>query len=535
MLSLHLPKKTGLLCLCMAMVFSVRSQMHQFQFFPVEHLSLRQHILLGKLGSHFFLLNPETPEGAAVFIYDTVLQTGFTHTYDFPNKVAAVLLYEKSILFIATSTNRNGLSYHFLELDETGKQIRKKEGLLTGLKEPVKLLSSDDKQQILFYQYFKKSTDTSLVRGILLNRMGEIKKQLAFSFPLDAELQNEPETFLDNTGNTHILVYDKHTNYKISADLTINTIPVSEEQMVSETFNFSKVKLKTMRVFQNNECNCMQAEGIYTDDHGKNNKGIYSIAFPLGRKNELAPRFIPFGEEMIRNFKRGFSATDEVIRNSIQLQEIIYSDSGSFAILKINSGIPQQVTGSRQEDDPSYKSFNRNLSTSRAADFQPPVATSQTTTANPSRIRTGSVPGVLDKYSNAGPLLAALPSKSSALSSRASGRNAPKLICIKLSKEQGFEWYAGRSLDIFVTDNDFHNRILLINGEKEILPFVFYQADIKDEPFPALVTIKEGKQVTEKFPEKKLTFSAVHFLAANQYASLYFNMETGENGLLVIH
>lgn len=533
--SLYLTKKTWLLIVCMAIFFLVRAQTHQFQFFPVGHLSLRQHILLGKIGSHFFLLNPENPETADVFIYDTVSQTGLTRTYDFPKQVAAVLLYEKSILFIAASTNRNGLSYHFLELDETGNQIRKKEGVLAGLKEPVKLLTSDDKQQVLFYQYLKKSTDSSLVRGTLVNRMGEIKKQFTFSFPLDAELQNVPETFLDNSGNIHVLVYDKHTNYKISADLTINTIPLSEEQMISETFNFSKVKLKTMRVFQNNECNCMQAEGMYTDDHGKNNKGIYSIAFPLDRRNELAPRFIPFGEEMIHNFKRGFAATDGVIQNSIQLQEIIYSDSGSFAILKINSGIPQRVTDIRQEDDPSYQSFNRNLSVSRKSDFQQPVATAPATTSNPTRTRTGPVLGALDKYASAVPLLAALPSKSSALSSRASGRNAPKLICIKLSREQGFEWFAGRSLDIFVADNDFHNRILLISGEKEILPFVFYQADIRDKPFPVLVTIRDGKQVTEKFPEQKLAFSSIHFLAPGQYASLYFNMETGENGLMVIH
>ena len=280
----------------------------------------------------------------------------------------------------------------------------------------------------------------------------------------------------------------------------------------------------------------MQVEGLYVNGSGKNNKGIYSIAFPLGRKNALAPRFIPFSLEMIKNFKRGFSATEESILNSLQLQEIIYSDWGSFAVLALTNGIPQQSAGYRPEDDPTRKSFYRNLNTSRVLEYQPPIATTSSTTPTGTNIpRTRIVNQNFDKYANAAPIITGMPVKFSSLSSSASGRNAPKIICIKLDAEQGFRWYTSRTLDVFNNGRDTYNRILLIGGEKETIPFVLYQADVLDEPYPLLVTMKDGIQLFEKFPEKKLVFSPFQFLNPSHYASLYQNKETGVGGLLFIH
>lgn len=280
----------------------------------------------------------------------------------------------------------------------------------------------------------------------------------------------------------------------------------------------------------------MQVEGLYVNGTGKNNKGIYSIAFPLGRKNELAPRFIPFSLEMIKNFKRGFSATEESILNSLQLKEMVSSDWGSFAILAIHNGIPQQTPGFRPEDDPSINSFNRNLNVSRGSDYQPPITTTNANSATGTNVpRTRTVNQNFDKYANAAPIIGGMPVKSSSLSSSASGRNAPKIICIKLDAEQGFRWYTSRTLDIFNKSSDIYNRILLVGGEKEMMPFLLYQADVLDEPYPVLVTMKDGIQFLEKFSEKKLIFSPIQFLNHSHYASLYQNKETGVGGLLFIH
>lgn len=516
------------------LVLNVHAQQHVFRFFPIKGLALESNALIGRIGSHFFLLNTESNNGLGLYILDTAAATAATRHYSFPKQLVSIQVNERSIVLVAASQNGAGPAYHILELNEAGDEVDRKDGPLTAMRGPVKVTISAEKQYLLFYELVRKTDDSVQLRGVMLGADRVVKKQLRYSFRHNIELDSEPELFLDNNGNTHILVYDKYDNYRISADLSVNTIPLAEEQIISETFTFRKVKLKHLRVFRNNDCNCLQAEGMYIDGVSKINKGLYSIAFPPGRKNELAPRFIPFNDEMVKNFRKGFSATDETILQSIELQDILYSDEGSFMILRINNGIPQKVMRINPEDDPSVKSLNRALSTSRSGDYQPPSQAITAGTAGAGLRRSRTVPVMpIDKSGNASQLLSGAPTRSSPLSSRASGRNAPKFICVKIDKEQGIQWYTGRSLDIFTAD-ELYNRILFIGGEKEALPLVLYQADPQEEPFPVLITMKAGRQLPDKFPEKKLVFSSMLYLDHFQYGSLYLNSETGESGLMVI-
>jgi hypothetical protein len=531
-----LNKKLFAAFFCLIAGPGVFAQEHEFRFLPVNNSVLQSHALAGRVGTHFFLVNDENSNTLGFYLFDTVTQTGTDKQYAFPRQLHTLIAGESSIACMASAPDRTGLAYHFLELNEQGEILRQKNGSVSTMKGPAKLLVSANKQRFLLYEFKQKSDDSTQLHAALFGADWNMIKQLQYSFRRDPELDNDPEIFLDNNGNTHVVVFDKYTNYRISSDLTVNTIPFAEEQIVSETFTFQKVKLKSLKIFQNTESNCMQAEGLYVDGVSKINKGLYSIAFPLGRKNELAPRFIPFSEELVKNFRRGFAATDETILKSILLQEIIYSDEGSFVILKISNGIPQPVSKIRPEDDQSIKAFNKALSVSRGFDFQPPPVVVNTLpggVASPTqRVRTISVPR--DNYANVSPLTPGVPAHSAPLSSRASGRNAPKVICVKLEKEQGIAWHTSRSLDIFNVPDDTYNRLHLVIGEKEQVGFAFYQADVLDEPSPVLVTIRNGKQSLEKFPEKKLVFSPIQFMAPGQYGSLYLNTETGTGGLMLI-
>lgn len=516
---------------CIVLVLNVFGQQHSFRLFPVEIPALQSQALIGSINTHFFLLNTDRHDSLSLYIYDTSAQKGYARQYPFPKQLLSVQLKEQSVVFMASSNHKKGVSYHLLELNGKGEVLRTKEDALPAMKGMPQVLTSDNKSYTLLYELIRKSNDSLQIHGTILNSDWDIKKQLQYSFKQDMELDATPETFLDNNGNTHVLVFDKNGNYRISSDLTVNTMPLAEEQIVSETFTFEKVKIKSMQVFQNNDCNCLQAEGMYVDGLSKTNKGIFSIAFPLGRKNELAPRFIPFTDDMLKNFRKGFAATEESILKSIQSLEMVYADEGSFAILRLNNGTPQQVQRNLTAEDPSTQSFLRSLNSSRATDYQlPSIATN--TGGTYQRIRTTQIPA--DKFVNAAPVMGGTPAHKSPLSSRSTGRNAPKFICVKLSKEQGFEWYTSKSLDIFATDDQLYNHIFFIGGEKESLPLALYQANASDEPYPVLITMKPGGLVKDKFPEKTLVFSPIQFLARSQYASLYMNTETGIGGLLFI-
>lgn len=527
--------KQWLLFFCVACSLSLPAQEHRFRFFPISGLAPESDVLIGQMKNHFFFYNPSHTNLLRLQVYDTVTQSTVNRDYPYYGKLLSIRIFETTIQFVFAGPEITGTNYTFLDLDENGNKVQEKKGKMPSLSGPVKLVSSPDKQYTLFYEIAKKSSDSSQFRGVLTDKKQVVVKTLQYGFKQNEDLDGLPETILDNNGNTHILVYDKYSNYRISSDLTVNTIPLQEEQIISETFNFEKVKLKTLQVFLNRECNCLQAEGMYVDGITRINKGLYSIALPLGRQNKLAQRFIPFPDEMIRNFKKGFSATEESVIQSVQLEEMVYAEDGSFAVLRLSNGIPQKLQHLGAEEDQSLKSFSKALSTSRSADFQPPptvISTAGVSTQNQQRVRTMPMPA--DKYANAPAAIAGSPARQSPLSSRSTGRNAPKFICVKLAKEQGIQWYNSCSLDVFATGDELYNRVFFVTGEKETMPVVLYQADSKDDPYPVLMNMKPGKPSFQKFPEKKLVFSPVRFLSPLQYASLYFNMETGMGGLLLI-
>lgn len=483
-------QRTWLLAFCIAAGLSVTAQTHSFRFFPIADLPLLYQGFLGRVGGHFFLINRTKFNGLELFIYDSATQKGATHSFPIPGQVVSCSIYEKTISFVSLSSADPGtMRSNFIELDENGNVLRKKQSTMYVLNMPVKVIASSDQKRVLFYQFSRKGNDSAYVQGSLIGPDGEMEKQLAYSFKYDRERNIEPETFLDNAGNTHILVYDKFSNYRISTDLTLNTISYAEEEIVSETFVLQKVKLKTMRVFQNEQNNELQAEGLYTDGMEKVTSGIYSISFPRTRKSELNPRFTPFSTEMIKSFKKGFSANDATIRNSLQLHDMIYSDSGSFAVLRLSAEVLINP-----------KSGNMIGSNSRLYRSIQPYNMSY---------------------------------RESLVVSRAKSWNAPKLIFIKLEEKEGIEWQSIKPLDVFRHSDDMYNRFFMV-GEKGKLSVIMYQADSDDEPQPVLLSMRNGKQVIEKFPEKELFFSPIQFLSPDTYGSLYLNTKTNQGGILLI-
>lgn len=509
------------------------AQQYEFNFLPIKDLAVEQQNIVGKLGDHLFLQNHQNPQALELLLYNISTQNSKTRNYPFPTQKMVVLASETTLLFVSTALSNGVLTAWFLEIDQQGEVVLKKEMPLPMNKPLVHLLPSADKKHILFYQLSKRNPDSSFINGVIASAAGEQKKQLSYSFRHSTELDMEPVVFLDNHANTHVLVTDKYSNYRISGDLTLNTIPFAEEQIISETFSFNQVKLRDLRVFQNNECSCLQAEGMYVSGLDKHNKGIYSIAFPPGRKNELAPRFIPFQPDMIRQFRAGFSATDETIQKNLEIQDILYSDSGSYVIARLNVGVPQKLSSlNTGGTDASSKAVAQSLAIGRANDLQPVLTTNPVVTNTTQRTRGPRRNGSDVSPESSSSMVSGSGSQyQSPLSSRASGRNAPKFVCIKLDKELGFSWYTTRSLDIFSTE--LYNKPLLAGPAADALTLIIYQPGAQDEPYPVFIDIHKGKQVPEKIPVKKLLFSPPTMLTDNRFGAIYLNTETFEGGILL--
>jgi hypothetical protein len=478
----------------MSVGICLSAQTHSFRFFPIDSISLIYQGFVGNIGSRFFLLNKANRNELDLNVYDTVTRTTVNHRYKTKMDLISVLVHETSISFIGVAPAAEGkMPYYYLEVNEQGELIHKKEGVFVVLNTPLRSVTSSDGKHVLFFQYARKNSDSIYIQGSMVGAGGRLEKELSYSFKEDRERASDPEAFIDNAGNTHVIVYDKYNNYRLSTDVIVNSVYFPDDEIVSEAFTLEKIKLRTMRVFQNERKNCIQLEGLYADGRQKDRviTGLYSISLPFERKNELLPKFLPISTEMIKAFKKGYSATDATIRNSLQLKDWIYSDSGSLVIFNLNfnflvnpgSEIPEGARGLRPA--------------------------------------TGGAGG-----------LGAVPPM---LITDAKAWNAPKQIVLKMGQEQGIEWHFVQKLDLFRMGRMNYNNVFLLNGEEEKISMVLYQSDEQEQPYPALISVKNGKQVIEKFPEKELVFSPVQYLRNNQFGSLYMNMGTGEAGIMVVH
>jgi hypothetical protein len=208
---------------------------------------------------------------------------------------------------------------------------------------------------------------------------------------------------------------------------------------------------------------------------------MYTLSFPAARVNELRKRFSPFTPEMIKDFKKGFAATDGGICNSLLLTEMMYTGNGSYAVFRLSSELVQQ-----QE----------------------------------TRIRANRL--WMDF------------SATSLVVSRANNWNSPKIIYVKMSRDQGIAWHSIKGQDVFRFTEARYNRTLINGNDDEVLT-IMCLADKAEEPQPVLVSIKDGQQVIEKLPEKFLSFSPMQALAEHLYGSIYLNNTTREGGILLIH
>ena len=249
-------KRTSLLATFLAVCLLAAAQSHDFRFFSIPELPVAYQGFAGKVGSHFFMMNRFNPEGLDLYIYDTASLTGSNRLYGFPRQITAIIAKEKSLVFIALTRHSKGVSYHYLELDEKGDSIHRKSTELEGVNSALRTIISPDQKHILFFQHFKAGADSAVVHGTMISADGAVEKNLDYVYKHDKERDDEPELFVDNNGSTHIFVYDKYNNYRISTEFNINTIPFNEEVMITETFSLQKTKLKTASIFQNTASNC---------------------------------------------------------------------------------------------------------------------------------------------------------------------------------------------------------------------------------------------------------------------------------------
>lgn len=487
-------KKRILLAALVASFISSFAQKHSFRFFAINDTTGRYQNVLGSIHSKIFLTT--RGPGVDLFVYDTVAQMGEVRKYEFPRMMQTTIMREKSIAFVGAFFEDGKLYYKYLELDENGDSLRGHNDLLTLPSIRPEYALSPDKKHLLYFQSRRLNGDSALLQGTMIGVMGTVEKTLSYSFKHDKERDDFPSVFVDDNGNTHVLVFDKFDNYRLSTDLTINTVPFDEEAIISEAFALRKTKLKTVHFFQDSSGR-INAQGLYADGQTRSVKGLYNIVFPMARKNEVRPKFFAFGPDLVRAFGKNFSATNTQVLDGMRLENFVNTDSGAYAVFRIDRSVNPNAGG--------YYLNSGNPRSSLNPGYDPGFTTFPRQAGSQAFVK---------------------------LLSRANYFNTPKLVYLRMNKNHEIEWHVTRGLDVFNTDFRYNRQMFAY--DKQDFVTLTYKADKWDDPQPVLVSFSNGRELVENLPQKYLTFSPLRSLSPKTFGSMFFDPVSGDSGIMLI-
>lgn len=478
--------------------------------------------VLGRIHNKIFLINQNNPEIVDLYAYDTLSKTGAQYVRRFPRMMLHTLSRPQAFGFVGIYQQEDKLRYRYLELGENGDSLRGHEDTLALLNNRFNTLSSPDERHLLYYQCRRFNADSAWLQGTMIGVNGTVEKVLYYTFKHDKERDQEPSVFVDNSGNTHIVVYDKFDNYRISTNITINTISFADEFITSESFDLRKVKLKTMDLLEDVSAGRISAKGLYVNAADFEVQGMYNLSFPLARKNEIRPKYAPFTPEIIKSMTKNFNnQTTSQTLNQLSIEDISNTSGGTTSVFHLDP--VGMYTGTAKQRSPydETRIFQNQVNLFRV----------EMPTVNNLYEMEQKNADIAPSALAAGPRSTPPPSYVAADS-----WNAPKLVFLRTNANNDFTWHATKGQNIFSLPDPRYNYTLYANDAFETIVLLYENNDLKkaDVPRPVLVSFRNGQRVTERVADKLVLFSPVQPLRDRMFGAIYYNPNNYESGIMVI-
>lgn len=290
------------LLLWLFIITATVSNAQQVKFWQQESKKIRldQPKFLGKTENQYQLLDKNTVSGEVVLLK---IDTGFSSiesTIHLPNEAFYGFLgdVKDTVLALWHQQKTDSIIIHLLESTNGFGKEQFRRWAINKSKHPSLSYFVHDlgKRYFFFYTDYNDTVGRIVLDGILLDRKdGEISS-VRWPIDFDAEQQRQKMPIIDELGNIHTVIYDKLTNYKLSANVHIYTRNNIDRTTTVETFGFDKTKFYDLDFIDNAEAQEVQLRGFYYSDNEKEKTGLASIGFSYKRGNKLSQRFTPIPE-----------------------------------------------------------------------------------------------------------------------------------------------------------------------------------------------------------------------------------------------
>lgn len=203
---------------------------------------------------------------------------------------------------------------------------------------------ADRQSRFFFFYSLLKNQQSIFLKGILFDQQLSVLKKIDRAFAYDEDLQRLCSPLVDAKGNIHFLLYDKLTNYRLSANTELYTIPSDGDDAVVESFQFEKKKFYDVILYDPPGGSSIRMAGFYYDGSTKIKQGLACISFPYERGNEISQKFFPLSKG-----QRDFIQKDmEHVRRKNDLMDFlklkdIYEENGKVFFTTWLMDLPNQM------------------------------------------------------------------------------------------------------------------------------------------------------------------------------------------------
>ena len=309
------------------------AQVASIRYHELATVSFRNPIVISKISHGFAITDMPTIEGTPVYFIDSSLQ--LTRKLFVPIAAYEANGYTKgnSLRFIWQERLADSVKIRQVQASDDGAITNiEKKFMAPGASRVYKQMVSDKQNQYFFFHTWFISAEQLVLKGVLLDSLLTPVQEIDSRFKYDSSLQRQTQVLLDVKGNLHIALYDKLTNYRMSADIHLQTITYGTNYAVNETFQFTKAKFYDLIFFDNPVKEEIQLAGFYYDGSTKIKTGLASIRFPYERKKPAHENFILFTKAQRIDLLKGMEHVRRKndVMDFIKLRDIIEEDGQVF-------------------------------------------------------------------------------------------------------------------------------------------------------------------------------------------------------------
>ncbi len=348
-----------LYCFCFSMAQEPTLQLFESKM-QYNYSRLSNPKLLGKVG-HNYMITDVSVRGSTLSIFDSSFQF-IQQTEQLPVFYRAFKHITGDSLQVSWNEFHTDEEWLCLQsFDQNGKSSPVRKLVINNPQHKLMSLVTDKAcQKYFFYTLLANDSPNIVIEGVLLDANWQKLKDISGSFQLHSALEGAPVPIVDVAGNIHLFVYDKLSNYRLSASLTINTLPFRANDFQKEVFRFDNIKVYDPVFSDDTSRQSILMNDFFYDGQTKFKKGIVSIQIPYKRGKGIVSvlKEMPDSiQQKLRSETRNLRARQPLME-SVVTTEIFQPGNAVFFLTDLLD-LPLHQLVRDTEVEPMARSHNR--------------------------------------------------------------------------------------------------------------------------------------------------------------------------------